>query len=154
MTREITAGARPILTDALRLSAALLLCAALLSSLGMAWNTGGWPVSIAEAMIFAVTGITALRAIFAGRAHFPWTASLLFAACVWIAEQLCIGRSVYRFGTFQSLLIFLSIAGAFWNARRADSDRWHCSPCWPTWPGRWRARSPVARRILPRAPNG
>ena len=75
-------------------------------------------------MIFAVTGITALRAIFTGRAHFPWTASVLLAACIWIAAQLCAGQTVYRFGTFQSLLLFLSIAGAFWSTLQLlGSDR-------------------------------
>jgi len=115
MAQRIAAMAPAILSAAARLSATFLLFAALLFALGMAWNTGGWPVSLAEAMIFALTGITALRALCIRRADFPWTTSILATACIWIAAQLCAGQSVYRFGTFQSLLIFLSIAGAFWS---------------------------------------
>jgi hypothetical protein len=106
---------RAILTKAARIVPISWLFAALLFSLGMAWNTAGWPVSLAEAMVFAFTGITALRALFVRRVYFPWTASVLFAACAWIAAQLCAAQPVYRFGTFQSLLMFLSIAGAFWS---------------------------------------
>ncbi len=124
MVHQITGWARAILTNVPPLSASLLLFAALLFSLGMAWNTGGWPVALAEAMIFALTGITAAHALFARGIHFPWTATVLFAACIWIAAQLYAGRSVYRFGTLQSLLIFLSVAGAFWSIPQLfESDR-------------------------------
>src|ERR1700730_5216975 len=98
-----------------RITALLLLGAALLFSLAMAWSTSGWPVSLAEAAGFAATRITVLRAIMLGRVHFPWASAGLFIACIWIAGQLYFGRSVYPFGTFQSLLVFLSIGGAFWN---------------------------------------
>ena len=109
-----------------RVIAAVLFLAALLFSLGMAWN-GGWPVSAAEAAIFAATGITAMRALFIRRALFPWTATLPFAACLWIAAQLGFGLSVYPFATFQSLLIFVSTASAFWSAiQLLESERaWH-----------------------------
>jgi hypothetical protein len=98
-----------------RITAALLIAVALLFSLVMAWNTSGWPVSLAEAMVFAATGITVLRGSVMAKVQFPWTAAGLFVACLWIAGQLCFGRSVYRFGTFQSLLTFLSIACAYWS---------------------------------------
>ena len=124
MAHRLDASARVTLADALRLGAAVLLFAALLFSLGMAWNNSGWPVSLAEATLFAATGITATRALLTGRIYFPWTASVLVAACIWIAGQLVFGRTVYRFATFQSLLIFLSIAGAFWSVTQLfESER-------------------------------
>jgi hypothetical protein len=103
------------LASAARITTLLLIAAALLFSLAMAWNISGWPVSLAEAMIFAAAGITAIRASAVAKVRFPGTAVTLFAACLWVAGQLCLGGSVYRFGTFQSLLIFLSIACAYWS---------------------------------------
>lgn len=97
----------------LRVITATGLAACFVFTIGMVWSASLWPDSIAQAVIYAFGAAIALGAIF-GRVSLQSSWLLLPFAVLptWALLQLHLGISAYRFGTWQSLLAFGSVAVA------------------------------------------
>ncbi len=95
----------------LRAAAGIVLFVCFAFSVAMAWSSSLWVTAITEAAIFLVCAVAAALAFVKGFAFASnWLIMPFCVLTVWPLVQLSQGRSVYRFGSLESVLLFGSLA--------------------------------------------